>query len=245
MPPILIATDFTLAGPYVGEMTAVLAREAPGHPVVHLMADLPMFRPRESAYLLDALVRAQPPGQVFLCVVDPGVGTANRLPVWVEAAGHRLVGPDNGLFHVLMRRHPGARMHEIRWRPRRVSASFHGRDLFAPVAGMLARGEAVASRMLRRSTAWSRAWSEDLDRVVYVDGFGNCVTGRRADSVSPRSRVEVGAERLRRARTFGDVTRGEGFWYENSLGLLEVAVNQGSAAAEFGLGVGAVVTVAR
>jgi len=240
---ILLLTDFTRRGPYVGEMHAVLARAAPRAVVIDLIADLPAWSPRAGAYLLDALRARQPPGCVFVAVVDPGVGTGQRRPVWIEAGGQWLVGPDNGLFDVVLRRVPGARAHEIAWRPRRLSASFHGRDLFAPVAARLANGERVAGRALRRRTRWSRAWPEDLDEVIYADGFGNCMTGRRAASLRAADRVQAGGRMLRRARTFASVRRGEPFWYANSLGLVEIAVNQGRADESLGLSVGSPVTV--
>ena len=240
---ILLLTDFTGHGPYVGEMRAVLARDAPGVPVVDLMSDLPLFAPRTGAYLVDALRARQPAGTVFVAVVDPGVGTRARRPIWVDAAGHRLVGPDNGLLDVVLRRVPGARAHEILWRPRRLSASFHGRDLFAPVAARLATGRGVAGRALRPRRRWSRAWPEDLDEVVYVDGFGNCMTGRRAASLRARDRVQAGGRVLRHARTFGAVGRGDAFWYRNSVGLVEIAVNQGRADDALGLAVGSRVSV--
>jgi S-adenosylmethionine hydrolase len=240
---ILLLTDFTLRGPYVGEMLAVLARQAPGVPSISLMSDLPQWSPRAAAYLVDALRQRQPAGSVLLAVVDPGVGTRSRRPVWVEAQGQLLVGPDNGLFDVVLRRAAPARVHEVLWRPRRLSASFHGRDLFAPVAARLAMGHGVAGRSLRRGGRWSRRWPEDLDAVIYVDGFGNCMTGRRASTVPRGWHIGVGKHCLERARTFGAVEPGQAFWYENSLGLVELAVNRGRADAVLGLEVGAAVRV--
>jgi S-adenosylmethionine hydrolase len=240
---ILLLTDFTLRGPYVGEMLAVLAREAPGLPSLSLMSDLPPWSPRAAAYLVDALRARQPAGSVLVVVVDPGVGTRSRRPVWLEAQGQILVGPDNGLFEVVLRRAPPVRMHEILWRPRRLSASFHGRDLFAPVAARLATGVAVAGRRIRRRGRWSGGWPEDLDEVIYVDGFGNCMTGRRACTMPRDARISVDGRPLAHARTFGAVAPGEAFWYENSLGLVELSVNQGRADAVLGLAVGTAVRV--
>ncbi|MHA1114521.1 MAG: SAM-dependent chlorinase/fluorinase, partial [Alphaproteobacteria bacterium] len=132
---IALFTDFGAAGPYTGQVKAVLAQDAPGVPVIDLIADAPACDPRAGAYLLAALAPEFPPGTVFLCVVDPGVG-GPRAPLIVEADGRRFVGPDNGLFEIVTARH-----RRIDWRPARLSTSFHGRDLFAPVAARLARAE--------------------------------------------------------------------------------------------------------
>src|SRR5262249_47000472 len=136
---IALFTDFGAAGPYVGQMKAVLCREAPAVPVIDLMADAPACEPKSSAYLLAALAPWLSAGSVCLAVVDPGVG-GRRAPIVVEADGRRFVGPDNGLFELVARRAAAAQAWEIAWRPPQLSASFHGRDLFAPVAGRLAAG---------------------------------------------------------------------------------------------------------
>ncbi len=144
---IVLFTDFGVAGPYVGQMKAVLYREAPGVPVVDLFADAPAARPKPSAYLLAAYAAWFPPGSVLLAVVDPGVG-GSRAAVVVEADGRRYVGPDNGLFELVVRRAKTVRFRRISWRPRGLSASFHGRDLFAPGGGAIG-ARRVAVRLAR------------------------------------------------------------------------------------------------
>ncbi|MBX6322432.1 MAG: SAM-dependent chlorinase/fluorinase, partial [Rhodospirillaceae bacterium] len=138
---IVLFTDFGLHGPYTGQVKAVLHGMAPGMPQIDLFADAPAGDPRASAYLLAAYATWFPAGTVFLCVVDPGVG-GPRPAVIVEADGRWYVGPGNGLFEMVVRRAAIARRWDIAWRPERLSRSFHGRDLFAPVAAMLARGDA-------------------------------------------------------------------------------------------------------
>jgi S-adenosylmethionine hydrolase len=137
---IVLFTDFGLEGPYTGQMKAVLHRTAPGIAIIDLFADASAGNPRASAYLLAAYAAWFPAGTVFVCVVDPGVGS-ERPAVMVEADGRWYVGPGNGLFEILQRRAERTRCWEIDWKPERISASFHGRDLFAPVAAMLARGD--------------------------------------------------------------------------------------------------------
>jgi S-adenosylmethionine hydrolase len=234
---ILLFTDFGIAGPYIGEMKLALYRHAPGVPIVDLIADVPPFRPLEAAYLLAALTHGAPTGSVYLCVIDPGVGSA-RLPVIVKADDYWYVGPENGLLDVVASR---ARQHgfwEIEWRPDVMSQSFHGRDLFAPVAGMLAMGQTpdkIGCRALDRRLDNVPA---DCPRVIYIDHFGNAMTGLTANAVADRARLEVAGRRIERAGTFSDVPPGTPIWYENSSGLVEIAVNQGSAAEVVGLSVG-------
>lgn len=238
MHPIGLFTDFGVAGPYLGQVRGVLLEQAPGAPVLDLMADAPAFHPQAAAYLLAALVPEWPKSMVVVAVVDPGVG-GDRLPLIIEVDGRWFVGPDNGLFEMLLRRADHWRCWAVTWRPSRLSASFHGRDLFAPVAARLAQGEPPERIGARRVEPFRPGdWPDDLAEVVYVDCYGNVMTGVRASQVADTTLVRVGASRLGRAGTFSDHPVGTPFWYENSIGLLEVVVNQGSASMVLKLDVG-------
>lgn len=245
---IVLVTDFGLSGPYLGQVRAILAAQAPGLPVIDLFADLKPFDPRAASYLLPAYCgQPFPADAVFLCVIDPGVGTA-RAPIVVEADGRRFVGPDNGLFELILRRAETVRAWAIDWRPEALSDSFHGRDLFAPVAGTLAAGKTVPAPGLREVDPASLvrpAWPNDLDEVVYLDHYGNAMTGLRASAVPARAVLTVAGRDLQRARTFGAVGSHEAFWYVNSNGLAEISVNGGSAAEILGLSVGTAVSLRR
>jgi S-adenosylmethionine hydrolase len=231
---IVLFTDFGPQGPYLGQMRAVLARRAPEIPVIELMTDAPAFDAKASAYLLAAYAREFAKGDVFACVVDPGVG-GSRVPLVVEADGRWFVGPDNGLLVLVARRAQSAQAWEITWRPERLSASFHGRDLFAPVAAELARGTLLPSRP---RAVPGEDWPDDLARIVYVDGFGNAITGLRAEVLAADDLLRAGEARIARARTFSDMAPGAAFWYENANGLAEIAVNCGRADQVLGLDVG-------
>ncbi len=239
---ILLFTDFGLSGPYTGQMKAVVAQQAPGVPVIDLFADAPAFDPQLSAYLLAAYAPAFPAGSVFLCIVDPGVGT-DRRPVMVEADGRWFVGPDNGLFALLARRTTSLNAWTIDWIPDRMSASFHGRDLFAPVAAALATGRPVECSPLPPAAIDRPDWPDELARIVYVDVYGNAMTGMRAGALPADAVLIAAGTRIARARTFGAVGAGEALWYENSNGLAEIAVNCGRADRVLGLEVGDAVTV--
>ncbi|HEY1300948.1 MAG TPA: SAM-dependent chlorinase/fluorinase [Stellaceae bacterium] len=241
-PMIVLFTDFGLTGPYIGQVKAVLHREAPGSAVIDLFADLPPGRPQPAAYLLAAYGVWFPPGSVFVAVVDPGVG-GSRAAVAVEADGRFYVGPDNGLFELVLRRAESFRGRHIEWRPERLSATFHGRDLFAPAAARLARGNADAGLLREGPLGRFPDWPDELPEIVYIDGFGNAMTGMRAAALPPRATLAVGGRALPRARTFSDVGVGEPFWYENSNGLAELAVNGGRAEKVLDLAIGSPVAV--
>jgi S-adenosylmethionine hydrolase len=240
---IVLFTDFGLQGPYTGQMKAVLHQMAPGMPTIDLFADAPVGNPKASAYLLAAYAEWFAAETVFLCVVDPGVG-GTRPPIIVEADGRWYVGPGNGLFELVQRRATSTRSWDIELRPERISNSFHGRDLFAPVAAMLARGEAPPGRPRRDDTHRRSDWPDDLSEIVYIDHFGNAMTGLRAVLLPHDARLVATGRVLEHARTFSDRPPGTAFWYENSNGLVEIAVNQGRADRELGLTIGIPIEIA-
>ena len=239
---IALFTDFGLAGPYTGQMKAVLHEMAPGVPVIDLFADAPAGDPKRSAYLLAAYSAWFPERTVFLCVVDPDVGSG-RPAVIVEADGRTFVGPGNGLFELVLRRAARTRSFDIAWRPKNLSASFHGRDLFAPVAALLARGEPAPGTPRADDADRRPDWPDDLAEIVYVDHYGNAMTGLRASVQPPGAKLKAGGRVLGLSRTFSDAPPGEAFWYENSNGLAEIAVNSGRADVSLGLALGSKVEI--
>jgi hypothetical protein len=239
---IVLFTDFGVRDPYVGQVKARLAEQAPGQPIIDLLHEVPDFNPHAGAHLLAAFAAGFPPGSVFLAVVDPGVGTP-RNAVVAMAGGRWFVGPDNGLLSVVAARHADTRLWRITWQPEGLSATFHGRDLFALIAADIACGEFPADKLSPIDTLKVEFDTGDLPRVIYVDHYGNAWTGMRG--VPQDARVSAAGERFRHSESFGFVGKGEGFWFINSVGLLELAVNRGSAAADFGLKVGDPVQVQR
>jgi len=207
--------------------------------VIDLMHDAPVHDPRASAYLLAALAAEIPEGSVCCAVVDPGVGT-DRPAVAVEADGRWFVGPGNGLFELIRRRAILCRRHVIRWHPERLSASFHGRDLFAPVAARLAAKGGLPDDWLDDDDGPPPGadWPDDLSEILYADRFGNLMTGLRAGKADRDGVLDIAGHTVRHARTFGEAAPGEPFWYENSCGLVEIALPNGSAAERLGAGPG-------
>ena len=239
---IVLFTDFGTRDPYVGQLKARLAERAPGHPVVDLLHEVPDFNAHAGAHLLAALAPTFPLGSVFLAVVDPGVGTP-RGAVAVQAGGRWFVGPDNGLLSVLAARHADSRMWRIVWQPEALAPTFHGRDLFAPIAAEIASGEFPTSKLQEVDALAVEFDAGDLARVIYIDHYGNAWTGLRA--MPGDTRVSAAGGVFRYSECFGGVAKGEGLWFVNSVGLLELAVNRGSAAAVYGLEVGDPVRVQR
>ena len=238
---IVLFTDFGATGPYVGQVKAVLLREAPAQPVIDLLHEAPAMNARASAYLLAALAPSIEGDAVFACVVDPGVGTGRRA-LALKADGRWFVGPDNGLLDIVALRASSAEWWNIDWRPENLSATFHGRDLFAPVAARLARDEDPPGKRCDSPLA-QRNWPADLPEVVYLDPYGNAATGLRAKVVGPEVVLQANRRCFQPVTTFGDAPAGTAIWYENSNGHAELAISEGSAAGSCGLAVGTKVSV--
>lgn len=234
---IVLFTDYGLQGPYLGEVEAVLFRYAPGQRVITLFADVPRQNPQAGAYLLAAYGKDFPKGTIFFCVVDPAVGSARDKPVVLRIGDHRYVGPHNGLFDILSRRAGAVECWEITWQAEDLSTTFHGRDLYAPVCAMLTNQQPVPGKRINWRARHD--WPDDLEKIIYVDHFGNLISGMRAEGVDASAVVSIGGQAIYNAATFAAVKKGEAFWYANSSGLLEIAVNHGSAAAVLSADIGA------
>ena len=249
--PILFLSDYGLDDEYVGVVHAVLARLAPEARVIDLAHGIPPQDVLTGAFTLAAAVPYAPPGAVFLGVVDPGVGTERR-GVAIEAGDASLVGPDNGLL--LEAAHslggPGAAvvLDELRLPPWPLSATFHGRDLFAPAAALLALGERLASlgdavdvgSLASAPPAEVEVSSGGMaSTVVGVDRFGNVRLAVRPGDLGALSvggaeglRVEAGAVVVRAdvVRTFAEIPDGGFGALEDSAGFLAICRNGESAA---------------
>lgn len=236
---VSLTTDFGLRDHYVGAMKAVLAAACPEARVIDISHDVPEYDWRGAAYLLGACHAEFPRGTVHVVVVDPGVGSA-RDALCVETERGWFVGPDNGCLDDAVRAAGFVRAARIVRAGRLVSATFHGRDLFAPIAGHLAAGRDV-SRFVepcawkpRRPVAARRAADGSVSgRVVWVDRFGNLVTSiARADL--PRARRlagDVGGRRVEGLeRTYAGAPPGRPFWIWGSGDRLEVSLREAPAA---------------
>ena len=249
-PIITLTSDFGMVDFYVAAMKAALLRHAPNARLIDVTHHVPRHDILCGSITLERAVDGFPPGTVHLTVIDPGVGTDRRFLV-AEVNRQTVVCPDNGLITWTHRRHPGGRWHELTWRPAKHSDVFHGRDIFAPAAGMIAAGASVESiaRQIDDPVLLDVEPSgadRGSARIIHIDVFGNASTNLIHESLGPRRVRAVrvkGRDLGRLRRTYWDVAPGKPLALIGSSGLLEVAVRDGSAQQELGLKVGDEVAV--
>jgi S-adenosylmethionine hydrolase len=239
-----LTTDFGAGSGYPAQMKGVLLSAVPGAQIVDVSHDVPPQDVLAGALLLEACLPWFPASAVHVAVVDPGVGTARRALCVRDADGRTFVAPDNGLLTPFLRE--GARAFEVepgRALPPPRSATFHGRDLFAPAAAFLAKGgdpaalgRAVPDPVRLAWPAAERRGGEVLGETLAADSFGNLVTSiREADLAgAPAVEARAGGRPARWVRTYGEASPGELVALVGSGGRVEIAVREGSAAALLG-----------
>ena len=247
LPVITLTTDFGYQDGYVAAMKGVILTICPRATLVDVSHDVRPQAIRQAAYLLSTVVPYFPPGTVHLVVVDPGVGTGRRA-IAVETGRAVYVAPDNGVLDLALagdEARSAVELTEGRYRLPEVSATFHGRDLFAPAAAHLACGRSLAEMGPALPLADLQALPAIRQpALLHVDRFGNLITSYRVPAGQARLAVTVGGVRLAGlARTFADVEPGELLAYVGSSGYLEIAMREGSAAQALGIGAGAPVEV--
>jgi len=240
---IYLFTDFSYAGPYVGELKSVLQKKQTGHEIIDLMHDAPAFNAKASAYLLAAVSRQFKKNDACLAIIDPGVGDTDRRPIIVNADGVTYCGPDNGLFSQIIQQAKNVEVFDIRWHPKKLSNSFHGRDLFAPALAKYLLNDDLALKPVSLNKLVGRDWPNSLNEVIYIDHYGNCITGIPAEIIKKSQTIHFHNYSLNYARTFSKLDKGQAFWYINSMGLVEISINQGHAAEFFKIHVGSELTV--
>jgi hypothetical protein len=252
-PILTLTTDFGLADHYVAAMKGVILGICPQARMVDISHQVRPFAIAEGAYLIAQSYPCFPPKSVHVVVVDPGVGTARR-PILVEAAGQYFIGPDNGVLAMVYGReeHKVRLIANERYFRQPVSQTFHGRDIFAPVAAHVAAGippskmgkliqDYLRPSFLKPQRTGKRTW---MGQILRIDRFGNVVTNFHASdfpdlerrnfsmALGPR---EVGVL----ARNYAECGPGELFAIVGSSGYLEISVGQSSAAETIGCETGA------
>ncbi|NTU57473.1 MAG: SAM-dependent chlorinase/fluorinase [Chlorobiaceae bacterium] len=251
-PLIALLTDFGLQDPFVGVMKGVIATICRSAQVIDLTHSVSSQNVREGAFHLDRSSGYFPEGTVFACIVDPGVGTLRRA-IALQAGPYRFVAPDNGLLTPVFDRFPDARCHALtdtRFHLPNRSATFHGRDIFSPVAAHLAAGVPVEdlgpevelstcaritmfrNDQLENGTGWK-------GEVVSIDHFGNIITSFDASMIEgdPSWHLSAGTSgSLPILRTYGEVEPGMPLAYIGSSGMIEIAIRNGNASRIFGIG---------
>ena len=252
-PLITLTTDFGYSDHYAGVMKGVILSICPSARIVDISHDVAAFEIAEAAFLVSQTYRYFPRGAVHVVVVDPGVGTARR-PIVAQAAGQYVVAPDNGVLSMIYARekHRVRAITNERYFLHPVSHTFHGRDIFAPVAAHLASGVSPA-RLGKLIGDYLRL---DLDKpvrtgrrtwtgaIIKVDRFGNLVTSfSLADFPDLDNRafeVAAGSRRIHvLARHYAEYGPGEPFLILGSAGYYEISVGQASAARLLGCAAGA------
>jgi S-adenosyl-L-methionine hydrolase (adenosine-forming) len=248
---VTLLTDFGTRDPYVGVMKGVILRLFPAAQIVDLTHDIAPQDVREGRFWLERSFPFFPRGTVHVAVVDPGVGTVRRAIV-VEASDHLFVGPDNGLLAGVARKGEARSIDPslVRENP---SRTFHGRDVFAPVAarmGLAMLPVAEVGPALERGSLVELPPSEPTDDpdcgvVVTVDRFGNLLTSIEATRALAGGLIEIEGRSFPLRGTYGEAAVGEIVGLVGSFGVLEIALRDGDAAAALGLGKGARVRIAR
>jgi len=256
---ITLTTDFGHQDPFVGVMKGVILSRFAAARIIDLTHGIRAQQAGEAGFWLARSFEYFPVGTVHVAVVDPGVGTARDI-VCLCAHGHALLAPDNGLLAAVRERHPTAEMVTLATAQLsklgiagHVSATFHGRDIFAPVAAELASGRHSPGSLGPRCTHLSasavkpphRAANRISGMVTTVDHFGNLITNIESKLLKDLRvpRVQIEGRTLRLSRTYGEADSGELLALVNSVDVLEIATRDGSAAAVLGVGAGTAVAV--
>lgn len=255
---ITLTTDFGHKGPFVAVMRGVILARAPDARVIDLTHEIHVHWPAEAGFWLSRAYGYFPSGTVHVAVVDPGVGT-NRDILAAECGGHVFLAPDNGLLAQLLEAAADARVFRLDddWRQRQdwpePSHTFHGRDIFAPLAADIASARVAPADIGPQTTdivpsllePAAAHGGEVRGTVVTIDHFGNLITNidgsLLADLQSPR--VQAAGHSLPLLDTYGQTKPGDFLALVNSFGVLELACAEGNAADRLGLGRGAPVVV--
>ena len=248
---IVLLTDFGHQDPYVGQMKGSILRHAPEAVLVDLCHEIRPHDTRQAAFMLEASHAHFPDQAIFVCVVDPGVGT-NRDLLLARWREHWFLAPDNGLLDFL-HAHPAA-WWKLPPPPSGSSQTFHGRDIFAPAAARLALGESpdVLGRRAhpadpgsQKSSRAARLDSETIAcRVGHVDHFGNCLLDLPIQPLLRHWRLPHGQE-VDLAATYAEIAPGRIGLIAGSQGVMELAMNQQSCARCIGLSPGDIITLTR
>jgi S-adenosylmethionine hydrolase len=259
-PIITLLTDFGLADHYVAAMKGVILGICPAATLVDISHEIKAFGIMEAAFVLGQAYPCFPAGTIHLAVVDPGVGSARR-PLLLEAHGQRFVAPDNGVLTSPIDSDPRYKAREISavsYYRQPVSNTFHGRDIFAPVAAHVAAGLPAARIGKRISdpvrldlpTPGQKVETGVLrGHILYVDRFGNLITSFRASDAPEiiRGPFEIALENTvvqsRYEAVYSHAPKGSIFLVTGSSGYLEVSINQGNAALETGATAGSAVVL--
>lgn len=258
MPSVItLTTDFGTRDHYVGALKAVLLSIAENARLIDISHQIPPQDIMAAAWVVRNSAFLFPPGSVHLVVVDPGVGT-RRKPIAIEIEGRFFVGPDNGIFSLIADQYSytGVELTNSKFWRQETSSTFHGRDIFAPVAAHIASGVPLHKLGEPVEKLETYRWAvpiSDKDGVqgwiVHIDHFGNLISNIPAEMIQKAGaggdlKIYVGNTIFDKiVTTFGDVPDGEPAAYIGSSGVLEIAINKGDAKEMLGVEKGAQVSI--
>ncbi len=256
---VTITTDFGHKGPFAAVMRGVILTRLPTAQVVDLMHEIPAQWPPEAGFWVSRAYQYFPPGTVHLAIVDPGVGTERKI-LLAAVDGHFFMAPDNGLLASLLDAADDPAVFNLdlqRLEAYGVDApsnTFHGRDIFAPAAALLASGEASLEDLGTPTTEWIPGWLDEPDvqqhkvtgSIVTIDSFGNLISNIDAALIAdfPEPAVTIAGRSVPMRQTYGRATPGDHLALINSFGVVEIACAEGNADESLSLGRGAPIVVA-
>ena len=226
---IVLFTDFSYQGSYVGELKAAILGNNESTCIIDLMHDAPMFNIKYSAKLLSCLIDKFPMNSIFCCVVDPGVGS-ERDAIAIKNKDQYFVGPNNGLFEYIIREESNLEFYQITYHPKDTSNTFHGRDIFAPVCSQLLHKDFQHIKEISHDSVKRINWSDNLAEIIYIDVYGNLVTGINTKDISKDSILIYKKRRIPYARTYSEMNSNKYYWTSNSKNLLEITTNSRNTA---------------
>ncbi len=255
---VTITTDFGHKGPFAAVMRGVILSRLPSAQVVDLMHDIPAQWPPEAGFWVSRAYRYFPAGTVHLAIVDPGVGTERRI-LLAEVDRHIFMAPDNGLLANFLDQAASPIVLSLDMKRLRhfgvdaPSNTFHGRDVFAPAAALLASGAASLDDLGTRVAEWIPGWVEEpqvragsvTGSIVTIDSFGNLISNIDESLIRDFTQpaVTIAGHNVPMFSTYGRARPGEHLALVNSFGVVEIACAEGDASKTLGLGRGAPITV--
>ena len=251
---ITLTTDFGHKGPFAAVMKGVVLTRFPEARLVDLAHDIPAQWPPEAGFWVSHSYRWFPPGTVHVAIVDPGVGTERDILI-AACDGHIFMAPDNGLLAQLLDNADDAQVYRLvqtkiaRFDLPPASATFHGRDIFAPIAAELAAGRATIKELGEEVRSWTPGWLDEpevmRDRIhgviVTIDAFGNLISNIEGAMIAKFAEpvADIAGHQIPMLTTYGRAKPGDLLALVNSFGVVEVAKAEGSAAEGLGSARGA------
>lgn len=255
---ITLTTDFGHKGPFSAVMRGVILSRYRDARIIDLAHDIPPQWPPEAGFWISRSYRFFPLGSIHLAIVDPGVGTERHI-LLAQIDGHLFVAPDNGLLAQLLDHSPNAEVWRLdmnqlcRLKIGEISDTFHGRDIFSPVAAELAAGNVTIADIATPTKEWTPGWLDEPNvtrskvtgAIITIDAFGNLISNIDAKLIAKFNRpvAQIAGRKIEMQDTYGRAHPGDFLALANSFGVIEIAKAEGNAEAALGTQRGAPLTI--